>query len=167
MTKRKSGLGTFLACALLGCGSIGAMAQNASVSQDDDPADQRIERAARGLNLTDTQRTQMQTLVDEHRAATQGLREQVRSARQTLATTKPGDPNYDSVTAEARGNLEAARSQLRSRQQQFRDNVQGLLTPDQRAQLESRQAERRARPEGDRRTGERPRESKRPKRGGG
>ena len=120
-----------------------AVAQETSVPDDGDEESARLERSLRDAGLTEQQRAAMRSLSENHRAAVQPLREQIRVARQTLANTQPGDPNYDVVTTEARRSLEAARAQLRTQQQQFRSDIQSLLTPEQRAQWEARRAERR------------------------
>ena len=115
---------------------------------DDGPApEERMQRAFEQLGLTDAQRTQLRSLSESHRSATEPLREQVRTAQQTLANAKPDDPNYATVTAEARRNLDAARTQLRDQQEQFRSQTQAVLTPEQRNTLETRRAERRERME--------------------
>jgi Spy/CpxP family protein refolding chaperone len=105
----------------------------------------RLESALNDLNLSDSQRAQLRSLQENHRQATEGLRAQVRSAQQTLADTPRTDPNYDSITAQARQNLESARAQLRTQQQQFQSNARSLLTPDQLNSLEANRAERRQR----------------------
>lgn len=120
-------------------------AQGALPPDDGDEISERLERSWRNAGLTDEQLSVMRTLSQNHRTATLPLREQIRSAQQTLASVKPGDPNYDAVTAEARRSLDAARTQLRTQQLQFRNEVQNLLTPEQRAQAEARQQERRQR----------------------
>jgi Spy/CpxP family protein refolding chaperone len=115
---------------------------------DDGPApEQRMQRAFEQLGLSDAQRDQLRSLSENHRSATEPLREQVRTAQQTLANTKPDDPNYATVTAEARRNLDTARQQLRDQQEQFRSQTQAVLTPEQRNSLEARRAERRERME--------------------
>ncbi|MFM8480833.1 MAG: Spy/CpxP family protein refolding chaperone [Gammaproteobacteria bacterium] len=115
---------------------------------DDGPSpEQRMQRAFVQLGLSDAQRSQLRGVSETHRAATEPLRDQVRTAQQTLANAKPDDPNYAAVTAEARANLDAARAQLRDQQEQLRSQMQAVLTPEQRNALEARRAERRERME--------------------
>lgn len=105
----------------------------------------RLETALNDLNLSDSQKAQLSSLRENHRQATEGLRAQVRSAQQTLANTPRTDPNYESITARARQDLESARSQLRVQQQAFQSNARSLLSPEQLNTLEANRAERRQR----------------------
>ena len=128
------------------------LAGSFALAQEGPPPEQRMQRVFEQLDLSDAQRTQLRTLADSHRAAIAPLREQVRTAQQTLANAKPGDANYDTVTAEARRSLEAARTQLRDQQEQFRTQSDAILTPEQRAKMQELRAERRERM-GERRRG--------------
>lgn len=129
--------------------AVAATLMTAAVARaDEGPApEQRMQRAFEQLGLSDAQRTQLRSLSESHRAATEPLREQMRAAQQTLVNAKPEDPNYAAVTAEARRNLDAARTQMRDQQEQFRSQTQAVLTPEQRNALEARRAERRERME--------------------
>jgi Spy/CpxP family protein refolding chaperone len=105
----------------------------------------RLESAIDDLNLSEDQKAQLRSLRENHQQATEGLRAQVRSAQQTLANTPRTDPNYESITAQARQDLNSARSQLRVQQQAFQNSARGLLTADQLNTLEAQRAERRQR----------------------
>jgi Spy/CpxP family protein refolding chaperone len=132
---------------LLIAAAVAATLLSATLAKADDgpPPEQRMQRSFDQLGLTEAQRAQLRSLSESHRWATEPLREQVRSAQQTLANTKPDDPNYATVTAEARRNLDAARTQLRDQREQFRSQSRTVLTPEQRNTLEARHAERRER----------------------
>jgi len=153
-----------VALALTGMVST-ANAQGAGIDTDRTPSmeNRRLERAIDELNLSDSQKDQLRSLRENHRVATEGLRAQIRSAQQTLAKTPPTDPNYDTLTAQARRDLESARSQLRDQQQLFQSNARSLLTPDQLNTMEAQRAERRQRMQDrregrmERRPGKRPR----------
>lgn len=129
--------------------AVAATLLTTAIARADDGTapEQRMQRAFEQLGLSDAQRDQLRSLSENHRSATEPLREQVRTAQQTLANTKPDDPNYANVTAEARRNLDTARQQLRDQQEQFRSQTQAVLTPEQRNSLEARRAERRERME--------------------
>ena len=101
-----------------------------------------IEQALNDLGLTASQRDQLRSLRENHRQATEGLRQQIRAAQQTLQTTPRNDPNYATISAEARQTLEAARSQLRDQQALLQSNVRSLLTPEQVNKMELQRAER-------------------------
>ncbi len=139
---------SFIAAAVAAATLSGTIA----LAQEGPPAEQRMQRVLDQLDLSDAQRTQLRTLVDSHRTATEKLREQVRTARQTLDNARPGDANYDAVTAEARRSLEAARAQRREQQEQLRAQTDAILTPEQRSRMQEFRAEQRQRM-GERRRG--------------
>ncbi len=128
------------------------LAGGLALAQDGPRPEQRMQRVFEQLDLSDAQRAQLRALNENHRTATAALREQVRTAQQTLANAKPGDANYDTVTAEARRSLEAARTQLRDQQEQFRAQSDAILTPEQKTKIQELRAERQERM-GERRRG--------------
>jgi Spy/CpxP family protein refolding chaperone len=138
----------YLVAALIGIGLSSSMtlAQvNSSVSPVDGSASlpaQRLEKALHDLNLSEDQQYQLRALSENHRAATQGLRDQIRNAQQTIANTPRTDPNYAAITTQARQSLTRARGQLQLQRQTFQNNAQSLLTPDQLNTLETRRFER-------------------------
>jgi Spy/CpxP family protein refolding chaperone len=85
-----------------------------------------MERLLAELDLSETQRTQVQSIMEKHREATQPLREQMRSAQ-------------------GREDMNSVRDQMRAAQQKLRDELSAVLTPEQRQQLEARQSEMRER----------------------
>lgn len=103
------------------------------------------ERMFEGLDLTEAQRTQLRGMADEHRAAVGPLRDRMRAAQQTLDSAKPGDPDYDTKTAEARKTLQETRGQMRTEMEKFRSRTDAVLTPEQRTQVETRRSEMRDR----------------------
>jgi Spy/CpxP family protein refolding chaperone len=141
----------FLALPVIAIAITGAIspayAQGVGVDADRASArdSRQLESALNDLDLSDSQKAQLRSLRENHRQATEGLRAQVRAAQQTLANTPRTDPNYESITAQARQNLESARTQLRTQQQQFQSNARNLLSPEQLNTLEANRAERRQR----------------------
>ena len=103
------------------------------------------ERMFEGLDLTEAQRTQLRGMADEHRAAVEPLRDRMRTAQQTLQSVQPGDPDYDTKTAEARKTLQETRGQMRTEMETFRSRTDAVLTPEQRTQVEARRGEMRER----------------------
>ncbi|MFM7433305.1 MAG: Spy/CpxP family protein refolding chaperone [Gammaproteobacteria bacterium] len=85
-----------------------------------------MERLLAELDLSETQLTQVQSIMEKHREATQPLREQMRSAQ-------------------GREDMNSVRDQMRAAQQKLRDELSAVLTPEQRQQLEARQSEMRER----------------------
>jgi Spy/CpxP family protein refolding chaperone len=124
--------------ALLGAATVGSISTAFAQSADSGaaaPGEQggRPERRGGGmerllaeLNLSETQRTQVQSIMEKHREATQPLREQMR-------------------VAQSREDMESVRDQMRTAQQKLRDEVRAVLTPEQRQQLEASQSEIRER----------------------
>ncbi|MFM8480058.1 MAG: Spy/CpxP family protein refolding chaperone [Gammaproteobacteria bacterium] len=129
---------TLAAVGLLGGGSI--VSANTAAAQPAEPPsaspDERGERPDRrgggmerlfaDLNLSDTQRTQVQSIMDKHREATQPLREQMRSGQ-------------------GRADRSSIREQMRAAQQKLNDDLSAVLTPEQRQQFEAKQSEMRER----------------------
>jgi len=103
------------------------------------------ERMFEGLDLTEAQRTQLRGMTDEHRAVVEPLRDRMRATQQTLDSAKPGDPDYDTRTADARKTLQETRGQMRTEMEKFRSRTDAVLTPEQRTQVEARRGEMRER----------------------
>jgi Spy/CpxP family protein refolding chaperone len=103
------------------------------------------ERMFEGLDLTEAQRTQLRGMADEHRTVIEPLRDRMRTAQQTLQSVQPGDPDYDTRTADARKTLQETRGQMRTEMEKFRSRTDAVLTPEQRTQVEARRAEMRER----------------------
>ncbi|MBM4213320.1 MAG: hypothetical protein FJ179_06335 [Gammaproteobacteria bacterium] len=80
-----------------------------------------MERLLADLDLSETQRTQVQSI-----EATQPLREQMRSAQ-------------------GREDMNSVRDQMRAAQQKLRGELSAVLTPEQRQQFEARQSKMRER----------------------
>ena len=103
------------------------------------------ERMFEGLDLTEAQRTQLRGMADEHRTVIEPLRDRMRTAQQTLQSVQPGDPDYDTRTADARKTLQETRGQMRTEMEKFRSRTDAVLTPEQRTQVEARRGEMRER----------------------
>lgn len=100
-------------------------------------------RFAEKLNLSEAQKQQMQDIRREFREANAGFFAQMRETRKQMKEARQaGDTaRAESLKATAQAQREQMK-QLRDAQQQ---RVEALLTPDQRAQLETMKAEREAR----------------------
>lgn len=105
------------------------------------------ERMFEGLDLSDAQRTQLRAMADDHRRAVEPLRDRMRAAQQVLDTAQPGDPDYDTKTADARKTLQESRGRMRDEMETFRARTDAVLTPEQRKQVEQRRSEMRERME--------------------
>jgi hypothetical protein len=141
----------YLVATLMSIGLSGTMAlaqttgATSYMERSDSSHAERLDKAFRNLNLSEDQKLQLQVLRENHRAATQDLRTQIRDAQTTIASTPRNDPNYDSVTAQARQTLMDARSQLQTQNQIFQTNARAVLTPDQLNALETGRFERQQR----------------------
>lgn len=93
----------------------------------------KMNRALQQLDLSDAQKQQIRTLMENERDANQGLREQTRAkAREYRELREANDPRADSVKVE----LDALRDQFKARHEAVRAEINKLLTADQRQKLE-------------------------------
>jgi protein CpxP len=95
-------------------------------------------RGLRALNLTDAQREQIRTARENHARRTETQREEL---RQLFTTRRQGGE----LTAEQQTRAAQLRSELAASAQSFHNELLNLLTPEQRAQFEQQQQERKAR----------------------
>jgi Spy/CpxP family protein refolding chaperone len=91
-----------------------------------------------GANLTDAQRDTVKGIVDSHREEMQALFERVTAARRALSASADAGRVDDSQAAEV-GSATAA---LALAEAKVRAEVLQLLTPEQRAEITRRAAER-------------------------
>ena len=92
-----------------------------------------MSRALEQLDLSEAQKQQIRTLMENERNANQGLREQTRAkAREYRELREANDPRADSVKVE----LDALRDQFKARHEAVRAEINNLLTPEQRQKLE-------------------------------
>ena len=95
---------------------------------------------AEKLGLTDAQKQQVKDIRQADRQANKALFEQFRAKRQELRTLRQNnDPNAENVKAE----LKSLHQQLRAAQKATRDKIYStVLTPEQRAQVDTWRAQR-------------------------
>ena len=90
---------------------------------------------AEKLNLSDTQKTQMNTLRQNFRAASEPYRERTRQLATELRQAREAN---DTARVEAlRAQIEGQRAQMKVLADSHRQQVLSILTPEQRTQLES------------------------------
>jgi Spy/CpxP family protein refolding chaperone len=93
----------------------------------------------RELNLTEEQRSQQRAIVQRHLASTKGQREELFKLREKrIAGT---------FTDEDIARVRALRQEMHDSMEGIRTEMEGVLTTEQRAQLEQLKAERKARHE--------------------
>jgi Spy/CpxP family protein refolding chaperone len=91
-----------------------------------------------GVNLTDAQREQVRAAVDSHRAELRGLLDRVEQARRTLAASAESGQ----VDEAAANDVGVASGALALAEARARAELFQLLTPEQRATVQKRAAER-------------------------
>ncbi|MBC7899341.1 MAG: Spy/CpxP family protein refolding chaperone [Saprospiraceae bacterium] len=89
-------------------------------------------RGLRGIDLTDAQKEQLRVIRESNRP-NEGLRQEMK----TIAQAK----RDGTITQEQQDRLKALRSQGREKAETLRLQIEGILTTDQRQQLETRNAE--------------------------
>ena len=94
----------------------------------------------RQLNLSDQQRQQIRTIMQNYHASTKAQRDELRQLKeQRLAS--------GTLTAEQQARVEQLRAALDASAQQARAEILNVLTPEQRAQYEQLQQQAKARRE--------------------
>ena len=97
-------------------------------------------RAFGQLNLSDAQKERMRSIHESARTATQAKREEL---RQIFITRRQGGQ----LTPEQKARAGQLRDELREARKRTRDEALGVLTTEQRAQLDKMKEERKARRE--------------------
>ena len=97
---------------------------------------------AQKLNLTDSQKQQIRELQTSFREQNKAFFE---SARQTRQQAKAARDAGDTARLETlKGTMASQREQMKALHKQQRERIVALLTPEQRAQLETMKSERKA-----------------------
>lgn len=97
------------------------------------------------LNLSDAQHAQIRQLTQQSRAQAKPQMQALRQARQAFAAATPGTAAYQTAASNmAEAEADAARARA-TRHADLRAQIYGLLTPAQRTQMASLQAQRQAR----------------------
>ena len=86
------------------------------------------------LNLADDQRTKIQSLMEQHRQATQDTAQKERDLQQQLKNAIFAD-NGPTDTTELQGQIAALEAQLESGRIGLEKQIAAILTPDQRKQV--------------------------------
>lgn len=92
----------------------------------------------RGIDLTDDQKARVRQIHESHRAATQGLREQLRAKRRELRQLEQGATFDEALAAQKLTEAAAVEAKLMGDQFRMRQELQSVLTPEQKTQLEQR-----------------------------
>ena len=93
----------------------------------------------RGIELTDTQKEQVRTIMESKKAGFQATREEFRTLKQAKRD--------GSITAEQQTRLDALKQQMKADAKQTHEQIMAILTPEQRTEIEKRKAEMKQRRE--------------------
>lgn len=95
-------------------------------------------RMLHGLNLTEVQKTQIQSIMDASKPD-QTVREEMRAIFEAKRS--------GTITAEQQARMDAFKEQAKAKKQAVREQIEAVLTPEQKAQLEQRKQEMKQRME--------------------
>jgi periplasmic protein CpxP/Spy len=99
----------------------------------------------RGVDLTDAQKEQLRSIMESHKQEFEQVRTKLREAQQGLATAVDAQ-TVDEATIRARSTtLATALADEAILRAKVRGEVQGILTAEQRQQIEQRKAQRKPR----------------------
>jgi Spy/CpxP family protein refolding chaperone len=93
------------------------------------------------LGLTDDQKASIKAIFTAAKPQMQTLHQQAQADRLKLLQTKPDDPNYATVAAEVAQSEATLASQRSTQHSQLRAQIYAVLTPAQKTQLATQQAQ--------------------------
>lgn len=112
-------------------------------------------RMFRGIDLTEDQKAQMKQIRENHRQTLQPLMQELRAKRQELRQASESGSFNESLAAQKLAEIAPLQARLMGEQFKLRQEMLGVLTPEQKTKLEerreqfkSRKSERRARKSG-------------------
>lgn len=105
------------------------------------------------LGLTADQKASIKSIMTAAKPQMKTLHDQMRANHQKLMQTKPDDPNYGSVVAEVAQSNATLASQRTTQGSQLRSQMYAVLTPAQKTQLATLEAQWAAQPHHGRRGG--------------
>lgn len=94
-----------------------------------------------GLNLTDAQKAQVQQLRQSFEGSTKPLREQLRAKHEELRQAESGGTFNEALATQKLTEAAAIEAKLMAAEFNLRQQLLGVLTPEQRTQLEQRRAQ--------------------------
>lgn len=95
-----------------------------------------LHRLADKLDLTQEQRDTIKGYFEAARPGMKSLREEARANAELLHNTKPDDPNYSNVVAQASQKAGALASRMVTDGSQLRAQIWQVLTPQQRTKMD-------------------------------
>ena len=99
----------------------------------------------RDINLTEDQKTRMKQIHESFRARTEGLRQELRAKRQELRQASEGSTFNEALATQKLQEAAGLEAKLMGERFKLRQEMQSVLTPEQKAQIEQKRAEFKAR----------------------
>ena len=94
-----------------------------------------------GINLTDDQKAKMKQISQSFRERTQSLHQNLRSKRQELRQANEGNTFNEALATQKLQESASIEAKLMGEQFRMRQEMQSVLTSEQKAQLEQKRAE--------------------------
>ncbi len=95
----------------------------------------------KGINLTDDQKAKMKQISQSFRERTQSLHQQLRAKRQELRQASEGDTFNEALATQKLQESASLQAKLMGEQFRMRQEMQSVLTPEQKTELEQKRAE--------------------------
>ena len=95
----------------------------------------------RGVNLTEDQKAKMKTISESFRARTQSLHQELRAKRQELHQASQGATFNESLAVQKLQESATLQAKLMGEQFRMRQEMLAVLTAEQKAQIEQKRAE--------------------------
>ncbi|HEV7798419.1 MAG TPA: Spy/CpxP family protein refolding chaperone [Pyrinomonadaceae bacterium] len=95
----------------------------------------------RGIDLTEDQKTKMKQIGQSFRERTQSLHQELRSKRQELRQASEGGTFNEALATQKLQESASLEAKLMGEQFRMRQEMQSVLTPEQKTQLEQKRAE--------------------------
>lgn len=104
-------------------------------------------RGMRGVNLTDAQKEQMKQIRTSFQERTKYLREQLSAGHQALREARQNGTFNEALAQQKLTELASVRAKLMTEQYQMHQQIEAVLTPEQKAQMQQMREQRQARRE--------------------
>jgi Spy/CpxP family protein refolding chaperone len=104
----------------------------------------RFERMSTKLGLSDTQKTQVQALMQNHRNVMKPLRDEKRAIRTEMMNLDPAAADYDAKVEDIANRESAIVRQITIARANKRKQMAGILTPEQQAAKKAMHANRKS-----------------------
>lgn len=99
----------------------------------------------RGITLTEDQQARVKQIHESFRTRTQGLHEQMRAKRQELRQASEGGTFNEALATQKLQESAALQAKLMGERFKMHQEMQSILTAEQKTQLEQKRAEMKAR----------------------